>query len=136
MMFENRFLLPTGLLLTVLKHFFCGVDEDECMTGMAACGLHAACKNIPGYYKCFCPKGFTGDNPRKKPCLDVDECKKKVCHKDAICKNTIGSFTCPCKKGFQGDGRKSCVDTDECKVLSNKVFRSLCDNDCFVVSSI
>ena len=90
---------------------------------MAACGFYASCKNIPGYYKCFCPKGFSGKNPRTEDCKDIDECKKKVCQKNAICKNTVGSFVCQCKKGFRGDGRKTCVDIDECKVPANKVSR-------------
>lgn len=93
---------------------------------MAACALHATCKDTPGFYECECKAGLTGKNPRIEDCKDVNECaNKKNCHKDAICENTFGSFNCHCKEGLKGDGRHNCVEIDHCAILSNKVESSL-----------
>ena len=93
---------------------------------MAACPLHAICKDTHGFYECECKAGLTGKNPRIEDCKDVNECdNKKNCHKDAICENTFGSFHCHCKRGFKGDGRHKCVEIDRCTILSNKVKCSL-----------
>ena len=89
---------------------------------MAACALHAICKDTHGFYECECKAGLTGKNPRTEDCKDVNECdNKKNCHKDAICENTFGSFSCHCKRGLKGDGRHKCVEIDRCTILSNKV---------------
>ena len=105
--------------LTVILIF---VDEDECSTGMAACGLYASCKDTSSYYNCYCPRGFLMGKAHKEDCQDIDECKEKKlkCHEDAVCKNTIGSYTCQCKNGFKGNGR-FCSDINECENSANRV---------------
>ncbi|KAL9970967.1 hypothetical protein ACROYT_G023438 [Oculina patagonica] len=102
------------------------IDEDECNNGFAACGLRATCKNTGGSYKCVCPKGFNIFNPRAEfeKCQDIDECKKKQCHKDATCHNTLGSFSCYCKTGYKGDGIKDCQEIDECE---NEAYQQKCE---------
>ena len=104
------------------------VDEDECNNGFAACGLHTNCENTPGFYNCSCARGF---NPEKEICQDIDECKKRVCHKDAVCRNTLGSFSCSCKKGYEGDGYKKCIEIDECKIVDVKVLYTSCILRCY-----
>ena len=111
-------LYATGSLTVILIF----LDEDECSTGMAACGLYASCKDTSNYYKCSCPHGFLMGEARKEDCQDIDECKgnENKCHEDAVCKNTIGSYTCQCKNGFKGNGR-FCSDINECKNSANQV---------------
>ena len=97
-------------------------DEDECDNGFAACRLYETCTNTPGSYKCSCPRGFNPNNY----CQDINECVEIGCHKDAFCRNTEGSFSCSCKKGYEGDGYKECLDSDECKIVANKVLHTRC----------
>uniref|UniRef100_A0A8C9VTQ9 Nidogen 2 n=1 Tax=Scleropages formosus TaxID=113540 RepID=A0A8C9VTQ9_SCLFO len=91
-------------------------DVDECAEGLASCGSHSSCVNLPGSHRCQCQSGFglshgtcVGE-PRLHSCLpglcsaDIDECTSKPCHAQAFCLNSLGSFECRCRSGFRGDG--------------------------------
>lgn len=40
-------------------HFFSpAADIDECAEGLASCGAHAQCLNLPGSHRCRCQSGF------------------------------------------------------------------------------
>ncbi|KAJ8341119.1 hypothetical protein SKAU_G00334100 [Synaphobranchus kaupii] len=78
-------------------------DADECAEGVASCGAHSRCVNLPGSYNCQCNSGYQfGFDGRT--CIDVDECRSQPCHADASCSNSLGSFECHCLAGYQGDG--------------------------------
>uniref|UniRef100_A0A667WUR5 Nidogen 2 n=1 Tax=Myripristis murdjan TaxID=586833 RepID=A0A667WUR5_9TELE len=78
-------------------------DVDECAEGLASCGAHAQCVNLPGSHRCQCQSGYEiGYDGRT--CVDVDECSSSPCHVSARCINGLGSFQCQCQPGFYGDG--------------------------------
>ncbi|XP_075905464.1 nidogen-2 isoform X12 [Nelusetta ayraudi] len=78
-------------------------DVDECAEGLAPCGAHAQCVNLPGSHRCQCQSGYElGFDGRT--CVDVDECSSSPCHVNARCLNGLGSFQCQCQYGFAGDG--------------------------------
>lgn len=37
------------------------LDIDECQNGANVCGPLQTCINLPGSYRCKCPKGFQSD---------------------------------------------------------------------------
>ncbi|XP_051915067.1 nidogen-2 isoform X29 [Hippocampus zosterae] len=78
-------------------------DIDECAEGLATCGAHSQCVNLPGSHRCRCQAGYEfGFDGRT--CVDMDECRSSPCHVDARCTNSLGSFQCQCQNGFYGDG--------------------------------
>uniref|UniRef100_A0A8C9WKU1 Nidogen 2 n=1 Tax=Scleropages formosus TaxID=113540 RepID=A0A8C9WKU1_SCLFO len=76
-------------------------DVDECAEGLASCGSHSSCVNLPGSHRCQCQSGFGLSHGT---CVDIDECTSKPCHAQAFCLNSLGSFECRCRSGFRGDG--------------------------------
>ena len=52
--------LPSFLYhcLLILYHYIHLIDIPECTELSDACGKGAICTEIPGSYKCSCPKGF------------------------------------------------------------------------------
>uniref|UniRef100_A0A8C9VUN5 Nidogen 2 n=1 Tax=Scleropages formosus TaxID=113540 RepID=A0A8C9VUN5_SCLFO len=89
-------------------------DVDECAEGLASCGSHSSCVNLPGSHRCQCQSGFglshgtcVGEIKTLSVLLvnsDIDECTSKPCHAQAFCLNSLGSFECRCRSGFRGDG--------------------------------
>ncbi|XP_078147276.1 nidogen-2 [Centroberyx gerrardi] len=78
-------------------------DIDECAEGLASCGAHSQCVNLPGSHRCQCQSGYEfGYDGRT--CVDMDECHSSPCHIHARCTNGLGSFQCQCQPGFSGDG--------------------------------
>ncbi|KAK7301436.1 hypothetical protein RJT34_12300 [Clitoria ternatea] len=43
-------------------------DVDECKTGNHTCISDKDCYNTDGSYKCFCPKGHSGNGTKEEPC--------------------------------------------------------------------
>ncbi|KAL6430493.1 hypothetical protein ACFW04_007830 [Cataglyphis niger] len=84
------------------------IDVDECVNGIAACGLGERCINTQGGYRCSpaCPSGFRPrnhsqfsevENEIEKSCEDVDECKLGLHTCNTLthyCLNTNGSYVC------------------------------------------
>lgn len=66
-------------------------DIDECKRSPGIC--ESDCLNVPGSYKCLCPKGYEtiGNN-----CVDIDECSssRNICPTGHECVNEYGSFAC------------------------------------------
>ena len=46
------------------RHSLLLTEIDECSSGLHDCSSHAKCYNLPGSFKCFCNKGYTGDGVR------------------------------------------------------------------------
>lgn len=65
--------VPEGLLVSLSKFFLLPADVDECAEGLAPCGAHAQCVNLPGSHRCQCQSGYelgfdgrtcVGESPR------------------------------------------------------------------------
>ncbi|EDO44398.1 predicted protein [Nematostella vectensis] len=99
--------------------FICD-DIDECASGIHQCEEGATCVNTPGNYSCLCPQGYRSDWNK---CVDIDECKQRMCEKE--CVNTEGSYFCFCPPGYQlTDDKRHCQDVDECTA------GDVCDQTC------
>ncbi|KAM8809301.1 fibulin-7 [Eudromia elegans] len=90
-------------------------DIDECEVykphgGPRLC-MHQ-CVNVPGSYRCACPRGYTllGDG---KSCEDIDECalSQNNCTRGTTCVNTGGGFQCVSSECPQPSGNISYVKT-------------------------
>ncbi|XP_034536188.1 uncharacterized protein LOC117810450 [Notolabrus celidotus] len=68
------------------------VDINECQEE-GRCGWQ--CVNLPGTYKCICPRGYTlqGDGPR---CKDINECSRRNGGCSHVCVNQKGGYKCAC----------------------------------------
>ncbi|KAK3931322.1 Fibrillin-1, partial [Frankliniella fusca] len=92
------------------------VDVDECAA--SPCGLHAACHNTPGSFRCDCEPGFVGAPPRlpcKAPCEDVK------CGQHAYCKPDGQEAYCICEDGWTFNPANiaaGCIDIDECDKIN------------------
>lgn len=47
-----------GPYKTYFHSFSPAADIDECAEGLASCGAHAQCLNLPGSHRCQCQSGF------------------------------------------------------------------------------
>nr|XP_013813007.1 PREDICTED: fibulin-7 isoform X2 [Apteryx mantelli mantelli] len=90
-------------------------DIDECevykLEGAPRLCMHA-CINVPGSYRCACPRGYNllGDG---KSCEDIDECalSQNNCTRGTTCINTGGGFQCVSSECPQSSGNISYVKT-------------------------
>lgn len=41
---------------------FCYVDINECAEQPTLCGPAGTCQNVPGSYRCVCPRGYRTDS--------------------------------------------------------------------------
>ncbi|CAG5863670.1 unnamed protein product [Menidia menidia] len=100
-------------------------DVNECQES-SPCNQH--CLNTIGSYRCACEPGFQLKNRR---CIDINECRQRVCRSDQQCKNTRGGYTCIdlCPTGMTKGGNGTCVDIDECRDGSHQCrYNQICEN--------
>uniref|UniRef100_A0A673IBQ3 Hemicentin-1 n=1 Tax=Sinocyclocheilus rhinocerous TaxID=307959 RepID=A0A673IBQ3_9TELE len=85
-------------------------DVNECQESNPC---HQHCLNTIGSFRCACEPGYQLRNRR---CIDINECKQRVCRSDQQCKNTRGGYTCIdlCPTGMTKGGNGTCIDIDEC----------------------
>ena len=74
----------------------CDQDINECKISTPC---QHKCENIPGSFKCHCPKGYKIDPQNKTQCIDLNECDTVICQ-NGQCINTDGSFRCECIQGI------------------------------------
>ncbi|XP_025966184.2 fibulin-7 [Dromaius novaehollandiae] len=90
-------------------------DIDECevykLEGAPRLCMHT-CINVPGSYRCACPRGYNllGDG---KSCEDIDECalSQHNCTRGTTCINTGGGFQCVSSECPQSSGNVTYVKT-------------------------
>ncbi|XP_047443825.1 hemicentin-1 isoform X2 [Mugil cephalus] len=100
-------------------------DVNECQES-SPCNQH--CLNTIGSYRCACEPGFQLRNRR---CIDINECRQRVCRSDQQCKNTRGGYTCIdlCPNGMTKGGNGTCVDIDECRDGTHQCrYNQICEN--------
>ncbi|XP_076007425.1 hemicentin-1 [Genypterus blacodes] len=100
-------------------------DVNECQESNP-CNQH--CLNTIGSYRCACEPGFQLRNRR---CIDINECRQRVCRSDQQCKNTRGGYTCIdlCASGMTKGGNGTCVDMDECRDGTHQCrYNQICEN--------
>ncbi|KAG5850585.1 hypothetical protein ANANG_G00084020 [Anguilla anguilla] len=100
-------------------------DIDECQEANP-CNQH--CLNTIGSYRCACEPGYQLRNRR---CIDINECRQRVCRLDQQCKNTRGGYTCIdlCPTGMTKGVNGTCVDIDECKDGTHQCrYNQICEN--------
>uniref|UniRef100_A0A3B4Z1V9 Hemicentin-1 n=1 Tax=Stegastes partitus TaxID=144197 RepID=A0A3B4Z1V9_9TELE len=100
-------------------------DVNECQESNP-CNQH--CLNTIGSYRCACEPGFQLRNRR---CIDINECRQRVCRSDQQCKNTRGGYTCIdlCPSGMTKGGNGTCVDIDECRDGTHQCrYNQICEN--------
>uniref|UniRef100_A0A8C1K3P7 Hemicentin-1 n=1 Tax=Cyprinus carpio TaxID=7962 RepID=A0A8C1K3P7_CYPCA len=85
-------------------------DVNECQESNPC---HQHCLNTIGSFRCACEPGYQLRNRR---CIDINECRQRVCRSDQQCKNTRGGYTCIdlCPTGMTKGGNGTCIDIDEC----------------------
>ncbi|XP_042370765.1 hemicentin-1 [Plectropomus leopardus] len=101
------------------------IDVNECQESNP-CNQH--CLNTIGSYRCACEPGFQLRNRR---CIDINECRQRVCRSDQQCKNTRGGYTCIdlCPSGMTKGGNGTCVDIDECRDGTHQCrYNQICEN--------
>uniref|UniRef100_A0A3Q2CT39 Hemicentin-1 n=1 Tax=Cyprinodon variegatus TaxID=28743 RepID=A0A3Q2CT39_CYPVA len=100
-------------------------DVDECLESHPC---HQQCMNTIGSYRCACEPGFQLRNRR---CIDINECRQRVCRLDQQCKNTRGGYTCIdlCPNGMTKSINGTCVDVDECRDGTHQCrYNQICEN--------
>ncbi|KAM3875993.1 hemicentin-1 [Diretmus argenteus] len=100
-------------------------DVNECQESNP-CNQH--CLNTIGSYRCACEPGYQLRNRR---CIDINECRQRVCRSDQQCKNTRGGYTCIdlCPNGMTKGGNGTCVDIDECRDGTHQCrYNQICEN--------
>ncbi|KTF76822.1 hypothetical protein cypCar_00021533 [Cyprinus carpio] len=95
-------------------------DVNECQESNPC---HQHCLNTIGSFRCACEQGYQLRNRR---CIDINECKQRVCRSDQQCKNTRGGYTCIdlCPTGMTKGGNGTCIDINECEQ------RDTCQHEC------
>ncbi|XP_074524022.1 hemicentin-1 [Halichoeres trimaculatus] len=100
-------------------------DINECQESNP-CNQH--CLNTIGSYRCACEPGFQLRNRR---CIDINECRQRVCRSDQQCKNTRGGYTCIdlCPSGMTKGANGTCIDIDECRDGTHQCrYNQICEN--------
>ncbi|KAI3368574.1 hypothetical protein L3Q82_025583, partial [Scortum barcoo] len=100
-------------------------DVNECQESNP-CNQH--CLNTIGSYRCACEPGFQLRNRR---CIDINECRQRVCRSDQLCKNTRGGYTCIdlCPSGMTKGANGTCVDINECRDGTHQCrYNQICEN--------
>ncbi|XP_034738598.1 hemicentin-1 isoform X2 [Etheostoma cragini] len=100
-------------------------DVNECQESNP-CNQH--CLNTIGSYRCACEPGFQLRNRR---CVDINECRQRVCRSDQQCKNTRGGYTCIdlCPNGMTKGANGTCIDIDECRDGTHQCrYNQICEN--------
>ncbi|KAM3620522.1 uncharacterized protein V6R79_024924 [Siganus canaliculatus] len=100
-------------------------DINECQESNL-CNQH--CLNTIGSYRCACEPGFQLRNRR---CVDINECRQRVCRSDQQCKNTRGGYTCIdlCPSGMTKASNGTCADMDECRDGTHECsYNQICEN--------
>ncbi|KAL1022832.1 hypothetical protein UPYG_G00032950 [Umbra pygmaea] len=100
-------------------------DINECQE-VNPCNQH--CLNTIGSYRCACEPGYQLRNRR---CVDINECRQRVCRSDQQCKNVRGSYSCIdlCPTGFTKGANGTCVDLDECRDGTHQCrYNQICEN--------
>ncbi|KAK2908097.1 hemicentin-1 isoform X2 [Channa argus] len=104
---------------------FSCTDVNECQESNP-CNQH--CLNTIGSYRCACEPGFQLKNRR---CIDINECRQRVCRSDQQCKNTRGGYTCIdlCPSGMTKGANGTCVDINECRDGTHQCrYNQICEN--------
>ncbi|XP_026178915.1 hemicentin-1 [Mastacembelus armatus] len=104
---------------------FSCTDVNECQESNP-CNQH--CLNTIGSFRCACEPGFQLKNRR---CIDINECRQRVCRSDQQCKNTRGGYTCIdlCPNGMTKGANGTCVDVDECRDGTHQCrYNQICEN--------
>ncbi|XP_031431207.1 LOW QUALITY PROTEIN: hemicentin-1 [Clupea harengus] len=100
-------------------------DVNECKESNPC---HQHCLNTIGSFRCACEPGYQLRNRR---CIDINECRQRVCRSDQQCKNTRGGYTCIdlCPSGMTKGGNGTCVDVDECRDGTHQCrYNQVCEN--------
>ncbi|XP_019730955.1 hemicentin-1 isoform X2 [Hippocampus comes] len=100
-------------------------DINECQESNP-CNQH--CLNTIGSYRCTCEPGF---HLRNRRCVDINECRQRVCRSDQQCKNTRGGYICIdlCPSGMSKGANGTCVDIDECRDGTHRCrYNQICEN--------
>ncbi|XP_028823701.1 hemicentin-1 isoform X1 [Denticeps clupeoides] len=100
-------------------------DINECQDSSPC---HQHCLNTVGSFRCACEPGYQLRNRR---CVDINECRQRVCRSDQQCKNTRGGYTCLdlCPPGMTQGGNGTCADVDECRDGSHQCrYNQACEN--------
>uniref|UniRef100_H3DL88 Hemicentin-1 n=1 Tax=Tetraodon nigroviridis TaxID=99883 RepID=H3DL88_TETNG len=100
-------------------------DINECQESHPC---HQHCLNTVGSYRCACEPGFYLRNRR---CIDINECRQRVCRLDQQCRNTRGGYSCIdlCPSGLTKAANATCVDIDECRDGTHQCrYNQVCEN--------
>ncbi|XP_076872442.1 hemicentin-1 isoform X2 [Brachyhypopomus gauderio] len=100
-------------------------DVNECQDSSPC---HQHCLNTIGSFRCACDPGY---QLRSRRCIDINECRQRVCRSDQQCKNTRGGYTCIdlCPSGMTKGANGTCVDVDECRDGSHQCrYNQICEN--------
>lgn len=87
----------------------CDIDIDECTLSDDYCGDMGQCINLPGSFRCICPREVCGAY-----CNITDPCKSQsfipVCLNGGTCIETCkdtADYYCNCTEGYTG---KNCTN--------------------------
>ncbi|XP_053341492.1 hemicentin-1 [Clarias gariepinus] len=100
-------------------------DINECQESNPC---HQHCLNTIGSFRCACEPGYQLRNRR---CIDINECRQRVCRSDQQCKNTRGGYTCIdlCPTGMTKGVNGTCIDIDECRDGTHQCrYNQICEN--------
>ncbi|TSL47575.1 Hemicentin-1 [Bagarius yarrelli] len=114
---------PSGFVLDPVGPYC--ADVNECQDSNPC---HQHCLNTIGSFRCACEPGYQLRNRR---CIDINECRQRVCRSDQQCKNTRGGYTCIdlCPTGMTKGVNGTCVDIDECRDGTHQCrYNQICEN--------